>query len=197
MDTEYALLDTYTPTQKMGFLHRGSTPAIAHMNDPAKSILIDFTKVLAQTIPPHEKVQQALLNMQYGRLKFLLVIDNEEKLVGLVSSKDLQGIKPGRAAQKSNINLTDVTVGMVMKPIDELQAISYSALSNACVGHIAKIIHEKGVEHLLVIHNKRKASAPMVRGIFAAGIISQYLGENISGDLSSDNLADIQKRTTK
>lgn len=196
METEYALLDTHPLDEQLAFSHRASTPKIIHMNDPADTALIDFTTVTAQTIPPQEKVKQALLIMQYAHLKFLLVVDNDDKLVGLISAKDVQGVEPSMMAQKHNINLLDVTVEMVMTPHEKLYAIDYKSLSNARVGHIARIIHEKGVEHLIVTLAEPETNTPCVRGIFAASIISQHLGETVSGDLSSDIVADIQKRTT-
>jgi|GEM_PF-1894673 len=197
MDNEYALLDTHRLKRPIGFLHRLSNHTILHRDDPAMAVLIDFTKVMAQTVSPKEKGQQALLLMQCANLKFLLVVDDQEKLVGLISSKDLQGIKPGMAAQKSSIKLTEVTVDAIMQTHENLQVIDFADLSNARIGHIARIIHEKGVENLLVTEKESTTVPSLIRGVFSASLISQYLGEDISGDLSSDNLADIQKRTTK
>jgi CBS domain-containing protein len=133
--------------------------------------------------------------MQSAKVKALVVIDHDEAILGLVSLKDTQGIKTGLAAQEKGVSPAQVTVGMVMTLAEQLETIQFKDLSNARVGHIAHILHEHDLQHLLVVDLDEIGTAK-VRGIFSATRISRQLGENISGTLSSQSVGEMHKRIT-
>lgn len=191
--TEFALLDTTTLDENTTFAHPERLPELVHMDSPAWHVFTDFKLKEPAKTSIDVLVQKALEEMKHLNVKSLLVTDDHEHILGLISTRDIQGVKAGIAARDNGVKLTEVTVKMVMTPFEQLHVLDYKDLSNARVGHIVRLIHEKGLQHLLVVEPNREG-LQIVRGIFSASRISRQLGTDVSGDLSSHSVADINKR---
>ena len=189
---DYALLDTQELSENTGFYHPEKQPEIAHLDSPALDVFTDFKSKPPAYVSPHENVQSALEHMKKEGVKSLLVINPEEKIIGLISAREIQGARLGMIAQKHSVNLTEVTVYMAMTPTEHLHTLNYKYLEGARVGHIVRVMHDKGVNYLLAVEDI--ADTQMVRGIFSASRISRQLDELVLGDFSSNTLADMNRR---
>ena len=189
---DYALLETQKLPENTGFYHPEKQPEIAHLDSPALDVFTDFKSKPPACISPHENVQSALEHMKTEGVKSLLVVNEEEMIIGLVSARGVQGARLGMIAQKHAVNLTDVTVYMAMMPAEDLSTLNFKYLDSARVGHIVRLMHDKGVNYLLAL--EEIADQKIVRGIFSASRISRQLDELVLGDFSSSNLADMNRR---
>lgn len=192
MPQQYALLSTTHLQKETHFIHPERLPEIVHLESPALHVFTDFrVKEPAKTLLD-TRLHDALEEMKHRGVKSLLVVDSNDFILGLVSSRDIQGVKAGIAARENDVKPTEVTVRMVMTPAEKVLVLEMKDLSNARVGHIVRLIHDHGVQHLLVVEHLDNHQ--IVRGVFSASRISRQLGTDVSGDLSSHSIAEISKR---
>lgn len=194
MSQEYNLLDTKPLGLEVGYYHPEKWREIVHEDSPALHVFTDFKERTPETITSNIKIDAALEEMKMTKVKSLLVIDDvTDTLIGLVSSRYLQSFNVGKVAQENGIDPKDLTVEMMMQRADKCMTLQYKDLSNARVGHIARLIHDLGVMHLLVTDTEEDGTN-YVRGIFSANRISRQIGEDITSDMHAHSLAEINKR---
>lgn len=194
MAHQYALLETGKLKSNTTYIHPEKFPEVVHLDSPAFEVMTDFKNRQPLTAAPETLIHDALEMMKLARVRSLLVVDNEDHIMGLISARDIQGIKAATVARDNDVTIPEVTVAMMMVPYDSLPVLNMKALSNARVGHIRRLIHDLGVNYIIVVEDH--ADHQMVRGMFSISRISRQLGENLSGDLSSQSVADINKRLT-
>ena len=135
---------------------------------------------------------EALKHMKASKVKSLLVIDSQERVVGFVSSAFIQGVYLMQAAKNYDVKPAEVTVSMIMVNIDKVSMINYKDLSNARVGHIARLLHDKTYHHLMA-YDKEEDGSIYIRGIFSRTRLNRLLGMNIGADFSVSTVADMNK----
>lgn len=191
----YSLLSHKTLGENTRFYHPERWRELVTQDSPAMHVFTDFKERTPETISPDCKIDEALNEMRMTKVKSLLVVEeNSEVILGLVSSRDLQSMLTGIRAHEQGVSPKDLTVGMMMRKAEELPTIDYKDLSNARVGHIVRLVHELGVMHLLVTEESEETGEITVRGIFSATRISRQLGEDITSDLSAHSVAEINRR---
>ncbi len=191
----YALLETGKLNENTCYYHPENQPEVVNLDSPAIDILTDFKSRPPACVSPNKTIHQALEQMKADGVKSLLVVDEDNNtIIGLISARGIQGARPGIIAQRNGMNLSEVTVGLAMIPYEQIDTINLEYLSNARVGHIVRLLHEKGINYLLVVENLKFNSGEVVRGIFSASRIGRQLGEFVGSDLSSHSLADMNKR---
>ena len=167
-------------------------PEVVHLDSPAIDILTDF-KSRAPRLAKHDTlIKDAIEMMKDGNVKSLLIIDNNENIVGQVAIRDLEGVKKAQAAQEHDIKPTEVTVGMLMTPFNKLPTLHYKYISGNRVGHIARLFHDLGVFYIIVVDDSPEGE--IVRGIFSISRLSRMLGYPVTGDLTSHSIAEMNKR---
>ncbi|MDF2940920.1 MAG: hypothetical protein K0R66_1562 [Gammaproteobacteria bacterium] len=191
----YALLETGRLKTHTSYIHSERFPEVVHLDSPAIDVMTDFKSRSPQTTKPVTPIQEALEVMKLTKVRSLLVVDEEDNIIGLLSARDIQGIKAAMVARDNDITLPEVTAAMMMLPFDKIPTLNVKDLSNARVGHIRRLIHDLGVNYIVVVEDIEDGKE-MVRGIFSISRVSRQLGENLSGDLSSHSIADMNKRLT-
>ena len=189
----FALLPTQALKPHLGYIHPERLPELAHLDSPAIEVMTDFTSRPPETITPSANAQSALQEMKLAKVKSLLVIDEDDTIIGHINARDIQGIKSSMVAREYGVPITELTVEMLMIPPENLPSLNIKNLQNARVGHIVKLIHTLGVYYVIVVETAEDG-IDYVRGIFSISRISRQLGENLSGDLASHSVADITKR---
>ncbi|MDF2691146.1 MAG: hypothetical protein K0S29_1001 [Gammaproteobacteria bacterium] len=191
----YALLETGRLKSHTSYIHSERFPEVVHLDSPAIDVMTDFKSRSPQTVKPNVPIQVALEEMKLTKVRSLLVTDEEDNIIGLLSARDIQGVKAALVARENDVNLPEVTAAMMMIAFDKIPTLNMKDLSNARVGHIRRLIHDLGVNYILVVEDVEDGKE-MVRGMFSISRISRQLGENLSGDLSSHTIADMNKRLT-
>jgi CBS domain-containing protein len=189
----YKLLETHRIKVHTPIHHPEAQDHLITLDSPALNVLTDFKSAPVETTHPETLVTQALQEMKAAKTKSLIVVNDEGELLGLVSLKDLQGVRAGRMAQSHGISPAELTIAEVMSPAEKLEAIDFKILANARVGHIAKIVHEHDLQHLLVVDYDEVGDCK-IRGIFSANRIARQLGiDTPLGTLSSHTMGDMNR----
>jgi CBS domain-containing protein len=153
--------------------HPDELPELVHLDDPAMSVFSDFTREYPVTIKPDISIGSALEKMKHAGICVLLVIDEDQRLLGEIVADDIMGDKPVRLAQSSGLDHSKITVNMLMTPRDRIRVLEFAQLRTASVGHIIATLHALESRYVLVVDNGS------IRGLYAAGRMSRQLGWNI------------------
>ena len=112
--------------------------------------------------------------IKYG-VRMLLVLDDNEQLVGLITASDLQGEKPMNHLQHMGGTYTDIFVGDLMTPLRELEAMSIQDVNIAKVGNIVASLKKANRQHAMVMQESGNGQQT-VCGLFSITQIARQLG---------------------
>lgn len=192
---EYSLLETGKLPKGATYYHPERPNAHVHLHSPALEVFTDFKSKAPATITAEKTIQTALDEMRITKVKSLIVIDEKEHILGLVSARGIQGLRLGKIAADNDVSLKEVTVGMAMVPCEDMLTLRYEQLERIKVGHVVRLIHDTGYNYILVTEDHPEiAEQTIVRGLFSASRLSRQLGEEVTGDLSAHSLADMNRR---
>ncbi|WP_162896592.1 CBS domain-containing protein [Cysteiniphilum halobium] len=190
---EYKLLETTTHNRQISIpYYHPETVDVISLETPALHVFTDFHTAKPYVIHVKALADDALQMMKKVEVHALLVINNDDEVVGLINTCRLQGIYRTQVAQSEDIHHKEVTVGMLMVKIGDLPMLDYAVLKDMLVGHIARLMHDKHIDHL-IIQEQNKSGKDIIRGIISAGFIAKRLGTKIGHDLASRNLAELNK----
>jgi CBS domain-containing protein len=150
------------------------------VSDPAIYALTDFKRDYPMTVDAERQIDDALSDMIRLSVRALLVA-KDQRLVGLITSYDIQGERPMQFLQSSNYSRhEDIRVVHVMTPWDELQALDWDHVEAARAGELLMLFEQTNLTHLLVIEVDRKTSHSTVRGLASRARLLRQLGERAS-----------------
>jgi len=195
MTKNYSKLPTVVFNAGSAYVHSGELPEITHLDDPALDIIVDFKINKAITVKRDTPITLAGLEMKACNVHMLLVTDENDAVIGLVTSADLLGEKPVQAAQEKFIARADVKVGMVLTPADKIIAIDYNELRIAKVGHIIQTLNNAKQHYALVVEIDPASKAQTLRGIISLLQISRQLDKNvIKNDPLAGSIVELSKK---
>ena len=167
-------------------------PTLVHLDSPAFEVMTDLRVVHAITVSPRTSIDEALEKMKVRGVRLLLVTDDDDAIVGIVTAKDIQGEKPVKIAQAARIAHSAITVEAVMTPQSSIEVLNMLSVRNAQVGHIVATLKALARQHALVVEVDPQSKQQRVRGIFSTSQISKQLGVNAAEVVSRDaTLAEI------
>lgn len=204
--------DHYSPlwhapiTEPISFLRPPALPERVHLDDPAVDVMTDFARVEPLTTRVDTPIDEALEHMKTSGVRSLLVNDEAEGVIGLVSSYDIQGEKPIKLIEQSRLPRRSITIGQVMTPKRELEFVDMLSVRGAQVGHVVQTLRKLELRYLLVSQLGEQEETPMeglpdtymrgtewqparipsrpsgtrwIRGLFSAAQISRQLGVDL------------------
>jgi CBS domain-containing protein len=143
-------------------------------SDPAIRAITDFTQERPVTVDPERQIDDALQDMVRLGVRALLVY-RDHRIVGLVTSYDIQGERPLQFLQSSNYrHHHEVRVADVMTPWDELMAIDWQRLQTAHAGDLFQVLEETGLTHLIVVE-RGDGGAATVRALVSRTRLERQL----------------------
>ena len=150
--------------------------------DPAVRAVTDFTREYPVTVDAERQIDDALNDMIRLGVRALLVA-KDQRLVGLITSYDIQGEKPIQFLQSSNFSRhQDIRVADIMTPWDQLLAVDWGSIQSARAGDLLRVFEESGLTHLLVIETDRRNSTSIVRALASrARLMRQLQGLRLTG----------------
>jgi CBS domain-containing protein len=105
-------------------------------------------------------------------VRLLLVVDEEhETVLGIITSTDILGERPLLAATARGLRRDELTVADVMTSAAEVEVIDLQDVEAARVGHVVETLRRSGRQHVLVVDREAR-----VRGIFSLSQIARQLG---------------------
>lgn len=167
-------------------LHKGATfhkprqmlPEQVNMDDPVAAVMTDFKVVTAYTIFPLETIEAAREKMIHRGVRMLLVVDDQNHILGLITSTDLTGEKPMQVVQTQGIRHSDVMVKDIMTPRERLEVLCMDDMQTACVGDIVTTLKTQGRQHALVVE-RTLDRGQILRGMFSISQINRQLGTQV------------------
>ena len=152
-------------------------PELVHIEDAATTVLWDFNKMCPNFAGLKQNPDNALEEMNSLNAHWLLVVDDEHKPVGILSSKDVLGVKPTKAIKEYNITRDQLITKMLMTPITEVPCIEADLLKVAKVGHIVETLKQTDSAYLLVV--EPRDDGHQLRGLFNRLQISNQLHDSV------------------
>jgi hypothetical protein len=186
MDRQYQSLPFRELGEQAGFRRPvQQQPARVTVESPALEVMTDLCRSSPATIRPQAPIEGANQFMISRGLRLLLVVDEHETVLGVVTSTDVLGEKAMRVATERGIKRGELTVGDIMTPAWQVEVIAYSDVEGARVGHVLETLRRAGRQHALVVDfddlpAKSLIDAPvrrtMVRGVFSISQLARQLG---------------------
>ena len=170
---DYGPRETVALSSNLHLEHPDELPELVHLNDPAMLVLTDFNRVRPVTISADRSIEYALCKMRSLNVRLLIVVDQKNNMVGLISAYQILGSDPIRLERMNKLYHGQVTVKMLMQPANRIRALEIHHLRDARVGHIVATLHDLEQIYLLVVDNG------VISGLFSASQISKQLGKDI------------------
>jgi CBS domain-containing protein len=143
--------------------------------DPVIHAITDFTREYPVTVDEERQIDAALEDMIRLGVRALLVA-REQRVVGLITSYDIQGERPLQFLQTSNYTRhQDIRVGHIMTPWDKLLAVDWEIVQEARAGDVLHVLEEADMTHLLVIERSKKGASPTVRALVSRARLARQL----------------------
>jgi CBS-domain-containing membrane protein len=152
-----------------------SVPERATLDDAAVNVMTDLTRVTAIIILPGDTADEAHRRMVQRGVRLLLVVNQDRRVVGLVTATDILGEKPVMAASQRAIRREEVLVKDIMTPQERLEVLGMAEVRAAKVGHIVSTLQKAGRQHAMVV-DYDASGRQTVRGLFSATQIARQLG---------------------
>lgn len=165
-------------------------PEKVAMTSPAYDVMTDLKKVMAVFIPPGRDIDTAKQRMIKHGVRLLLVIDEQNNVIGLITANDILGEKPMQFIQKSGGRREDIQVKDIMTPREKLEVLCMDDVASAKVGNVVATLKQSGRHHALVVDKDN--GAQKVRGIFSLTQIARQLGIHIHTHEIARTFAEIQ-----
>jgi CBS domain-containing protein len=162
-----------------------SAAARVTLGSPALEVMTDLASVSPATIRPQGPLAAANQLMITRRVRLLLVIEEQESILGVITATDLMGERPMLVATGRNLRRDELTVADVMTPASRVEVVLFSDVQGARVGHVLETLRRAGRQHALVVDFEELPPAgpldaplrrSMVRGIFSISQLARQLG---------------------
>lgn len=168
------------------------------LDDNALSVMTDLQKASAIIVRDITPIDQALEPMIQSGVRSLFVLDIASRVIGLITSYDIQGEKPIRYLQSLDCThrtccRDDVLVKDIMEPMDKLRNLDFKKVRDATVGNIVATFKRVGRKHLVVVDHNRDQDEPTIRGIFSATQLERQLGMALVATSTTHSFADVEQ----
>jgi len=161
------------------------------MESPALTVMTDLTRVSPATIGPETPIEAANRFMMLRGVRLLLVVDERENVLGVISTTDILGERPLRVATSRGLRRDELVVADVMTPAERVEVIALADVDGARVGHVVATLMHAGRQHALVVDSDA-AGRPMVRGILSLSQVARQLGEPLQLSEVARTFAEIE-----
>jgi hypothetical protein len=186
VDREYDALTLHELGSGAGFRRPGQAQAArVTPESPALEVMTDLERVAPATIRPQAPLTGANQFMITRGVRLLLVVDDGENVLGVITATDLLGERPMLAATERGLRRDELTVSDVMTPAERVDVLALAEVQGARVGHILETLRRAGRQHALVVDADVTPGKPpfvpevrrsMVRGVFSVTQIARQLG---------------------
>jgi DeoR family transcriptional regulator, catabolite repression regulator len=141
------------------------------IESPAMLFFTDFEKVKPLVVDLSTRADLARSLMLREHVKLKLVVDSDDKFLGVVSLDDISE-QHITAKLSKTITRDSITVADLMVPKREIKGLDFSEVESVDIGTVVHHLKDIGQQHCLVLDK----SLNKIRGIFSASDISRKLG---------------------
>ena len=186
MDRHYPAL----PIRELGDGAGFRRPTQSHasrvdLESPALEAMTDLTRATPATIRPQAPIGGANQFMIARGVRLLLVVDDRETVLGVLTATDILGERGMRVAIERRTKRDELNVADLMTPAGGVEVLALSDVQGARVGHVLETLRRSGRQHALVVDQDlipargaldKPLRREMVRGIFSLSQIARQLG---------------------
>ena len=144
--------------------------AVVDLTSPATQVVTSFTDTSPMRTSFDTTIEQASKQLTTQRSDFILVTDEQQKLVGIVASADLQSSKIMILAQRLGLPRSEISLRYLMTPLSNLMGVSMKSLSYSCIGDALQTMEHHGAMFILVT-----AANNEISGLISARDIARKL----------------------
>ncbi|MFP4080704.1 MAG: CBS domain-containing protein [Ectothiorhodospira sp.] len=193
MTARYQLIPSH-PVSEDVQVHRfrQGLPERVDLEDPATDVMTDLRRVEAMTVSPEMPMETALQKMIHAGVRLLIVVTPEDRVLGVVTARDILGEKPVKVVSEERIAHGELQVQHVMTPRPELTVLDHFDVVVARVGDVLTTLQEAGRQHALVVEQD-EGRQEVLRGLFSLTQIGRQLGVEISPEGPVQSFAGIEK----
>jgi len=166
-------------------------PERVTLEDPALHVMTDLKNISVVTVRAKTPMEKAHAKMKRYGVRTLLVLDESDHTLGILTTTDILGEKPMRFLQHMGGTHADILVRDIMTPQRELEVLSLQDVMVAKVGHVLATLKASGRQHALVVEANSNVSQS-VRGIFSATQIARQLGVHVQINAVARTFAEIE-----
>ena len=141
------------------------------LDSPALDIFTDFDISRPIVVDVSTSALGTAKIMEKTHAYMRLVIDKNEKFVGIITMQELSQHNLLVQAKKMGQTIDELLVTDMMVPRDDIQAFDYEQITTAKVSDVVRILQENNLHHMLVIDQKRHH----IRGLIAASDLARKL----------------------
>jgi CBS-domain-containing membrane protein len=174
------------------FRPRQELPDRVKDTSPALDVMTDLRQVAVLMVSSTTPLNMALERMIKSGVRMLLVTDANGRVLGLITSRDVQGEKPTKILEKTGGTLKDLVVGDIMTLKNRLEVLMMKDVLHARVGDIIATLKEAGRQHAIVVDTDPHNGELAVRGIFSLSQIGQQLGLQIDPTQRATTFDDLE-----
>ena len=145
------------------------------LEDAAVNVMTDFKSVTAIIVLSGDPLDEAHRRMIQRGVRLLLVVDQNRRVVGVITASDILGEKPMQVIGQRGIRREELLVRDVMTPQQALEVLELETIRTARVGHVLATLKRSGRQHAMVVENDANGRH-VIRGIFSATQVARQLG---------------------
>lgn len=191
MKREFAVLSHIRLSPKTRFEHPPQPPELIHLDSPATTVMTDFRFVHPVTTSADVPIDTALQKMKTSGVRLLLVTDEADEIVGIVTAHDIMGEKPIKIVEEARVQRSQIKVSTIMTPQQHIEVLNMMSVRNAEVGHIIETLRQLERQHMLVVEVASDDTQRVV-GMFSTSQISKLLGRDVTEEVApAHSLAEI------
>ena len=191
MDREYQALPIHELGEGAGY-RRPTQPKASQVTVESRAleVMTDLLRASPATIRPQAPIEGANQYMISRGVRLLLVVDERDSVLGVLTSTDILGEKALRAALDLGVRRGELTVGDLMTPARQVEVLALADVEGARVGHVLETLRRGGRQHALVVDVDLLPAASlidpplhrvMVRGIFSLSQLARQIGVPLQG----------------
>ncbi len=192
MIKEYKELQSFPLKTGSSFVRPVQTfPERIKLTDEAVVAMTDLNKVSVISVRAKTSMDRANAKMiRYG-VRMLMVLDDNEQVVGLLTASDVLGEKPMRFLQNMGGTHADIMVRDIMSTQRELYALKLEDVNHAKIGDIVASLKKSNRQHALVV-TESVDGRQTVCGLFSITQIARQLGAQVQSFELARTLAEIE-----
>jgi CBS domain-containing protein len=173
------------------FVLQAFNPPTVEFDSSAVLVMTDLSRIPAATIDRFATVEEANQSMILRGVRLLLVVNDNRRIVGLITSTDTLGEKPMVIAQSRGARRSDLSVADIMVPVSDVEAMRIEDVKKSSVGDIVLTLQNAGRAHALVVSANDQGSLSLV-GIFSVSQIARQLGIPIQTHERARTFAEVE-----
>ncbi|MFN2348110.1 MAG: CBS domain-containing protein [Thioalkalivibrio sp.] len=164
---------------------------------PAVRVMTNLRQVSAGTVHQDATLIETNQTMIARGVRLLLVVNTEDRIVGLITARDIQGERPIKLIHERGGRFEDLQVRDLMTPRESIDLIEIRDVMRAEVRDVVTTLKEMGRQHALVSEKDPVTGRTRICGIFSATQIGRQLGLPVQVFEVAKTFAEIQTALAK